>query len=114
MANEQSLDGIVYQENRLKRLGTRALNELKLLPYEITASLLGYSGGAKVGESVSKMFPVPPDSFFLDMGQKLQDKEYALVGGALAALLAVVGARYLGKYINIRIGNYMQKNTAQS
>lgn len=102
----------VNQDSRWRRMGHFALNEVKLLPYEIPALFVSYSSGADLGEHISKnFFPVPPDPFpFGRLGQGLQDVQFRLVGGTAIAILAFIAARNLGRHIN-SLGTHQKTNT---
>lgn len=124
MANERSLEGIANHESKLKKLLELARNEANLclddvkslvyqvkneaksLPYEIPASLLGYTGGTKLGEQISRMFPVPHDSLLHDLGQRLQDKDFGYIGAVVLAVLASAITRHYGQ----RIRDYVQRS----
>ena len=124
MDNNSSLDGIARQESRWKRLGQRALSELKILPYEIAGLIAGgtpgYFAGSSAGKAISQrteapiiyLTPPTPDDFLQDplkvplnyqvgkvLGRHFQDAWYSGVGGVIGTLIlgtaAAVGARYL-------------------
>ena len=111
MEDKSSLDGIVNQDSRSKRILQSVLNELKLLPYEAIAAIPASIIGSKIGKDVSRQyFPVSSDldKVLPNIAQNLQDMEFSVGGSVLLAVLALVGARYLGKYINKKLGAYNQ------
>lgn len=103
MDSKPSLDGVIGQESKLEKLGNRALSELKLLPYEALGALAGGYGGSKLGKLVSQKFPVSSDSFFLNLGQDLQNNVAAFVGGIVIVIPVTYATRMIGKYVNKKI-----------
>jgi len=75
-------------------------DEIKILPYEITGAVLGYSIGEDLGTFISRdIFTAPRDPFpFANLGQGIQDEIFSLAGTLLAIPTFYLGRR-LGKRI---------------